>query len=130
MYPDTFWSFKSILPFVSKKAAFPPLGLLTIAAMLPETWDMRLVDMNVASLGDKDIEWADIVLVSAMIVQVPSASWRPDRQEWRRDRDIRAVHVQLRRQCVRFFKEPGDTGPVKREKQVWCPLALPMGLMS
>ncbi|WP_243545644.1 B12-binding domain-containing radical SAM protein [Pseudodesulfovibrio tunisiensis] len=72
-YPDTFWSFKSVLPFVSKKAAFPPLGLLTVASMLPETWEKRLVDTNVAPLSDADIEWADIVLISAMIVQVPSA---------------------------------------------------------
>ncbi|BBD07209.1 B12-binding domain-containing radical SAM protein [Desulfovibrio ferrophilus] len=72
-YPDTFWSFKSVLPFVSKKAAFPPLGLLTIAAMLPKTWEIRLVDTNVAPLGDVDLEWAELVLVSAMLVQVPSA---------------------------------------------------------
>nr|WP_321513661.1 radical SAM protein [uncultured Pseudodesulfovibrio sp.] len=72
-YPDTFWSFKSILPFVSKKAAFPPLGLLTVAAMLPIQWTKRLVDTNVAPLRDADLEWADLVLVSAMIVQLPSA---------------------------------------------------------
>jgi radical SAM superfamily enzyme YgiQ (UPF0313 family) len=72
-YPDTFWSFKSILPFVSKKAAFPPLGLLTVAAMLPAAWEKRLVDTNVAPLGDDALEWADLVMVSAMIVQVPGA---------------------------------------------------------
>ncbi|MCW4009702.1 MAG: B12-binding domain-containing radical SAM protein [Candidatus Bathyarchaeota archaeon] len=72
-YPDTFWSFKSILPFVSKKAAFPPLGLLTVASMLPTAWEKRLVDTNVVPLCDTDLEWADIVLVSAMIVQIPSA---------------------------------------------------------
>jgi len=72
-YPDTFWSFKSVLPFVSKKAAFPPLGLLTIAAMLPKEWMTRLVDTNVTLLSDADLEWADLVLVSAMLVQVPSA---------------------------------------------------------
>ena len=72
-YPDTFWSFKSALPFVSKKAAFPPLGLLTIAAMLPKTWEKRLVDINVAPLSDADIQWCDVLLVSAMLVQAPSA---------------------------------------------------------
>jgi radical SAM superfamily enzyme YgiQ (UPF0313 family) len=71
-YPDTFWSFKHALKFVSKKAAFPPLGLLTVAAMLPEDWDKKLVDMNVDSLTDKDIEWADYVFVSAMAVQKKS----------------------------------------------------------
>ncbi len=68
-YPDTFWSFKHALKFVSKKAAFPPLGLLTVAAMLPEEWEKRLVDMNVNTLSDVDIQWADYVFISAMVVQ-------------------------------------------------------------
>jgi len=72
-YPDTFWSFKHALKFVSKKAAFPPLGLLTVAAMLPEEWDKKLIDMNVDNLDDKDIEWADYVFLSAMAVQRTSA---------------------------------------------------------
>ncbi len=66
--PDTFWSFKHVLPFVSKRAAFPPLGLLTIGAMLPRDWNLRLVDLNVTRLKDDDILWADYVLLSAMIV--------------------------------------------------------------
>ncbi|MFC2036072.1 B12-binding domain-containing radical SAM protein [Chloroflexota bacterium] len=73
-YPDTFWSFKHALKFVSKKAAFPPLGLLTVAAMLPKDWDKILVDMNVDSLTDKNIEWADYVFISAMTVQKKSAT--------------------------------------------------------
>jgi radical SAM superfamily enzyme YgiQ (UPF0313 family) len=72
-YPDTFWSFKHALSFISKKAAFPPLGLLTVAAMLPEQWDKKLVDMNVTNLTDKDIKWADYVFISAMAVQKDSA---------------------------------------------------------
>ena len=72
-YPDTFWSFKHALKFVSKKAAFPPLGLLTVAAMLPREWDKKLVDINVESLTDKDIRWADYVFISAMAVQRASA---------------------------------------------------------
>jgi len=68
-YPDTFWSFRHALKFVSKKAAFPPLGLLTIAAMLPGEWDKKLVDMNVTRLTDGDIKWADYVFISAMVVQ-------------------------------------------------------------
>ncbi|MDP3995737.1 MAG: DUF4070 domain-containing protein [bacterium] len=78
-YPDTFWSFKHALSFVSKKAAFPPLGLLTIAAMLPEKWDKKLVDMNVSALGDKDIQWADYVFISAMITQKAGAKKVIDR---------------------------------------------------
>ena len=68
-YPDTFWSFKHALKFVSKKATFPPLGLLTVAAMLPEGWEKRLVDMNVRPLRDEDLRWADWVFLSAMAVQ-------------------------------------------------------------
>jgi radical SAM superfamily enzyme YgiQ (UPF0313 family) len=78
-YPDTFWSFKHALKFVSKKAAFPPLGLLTVAAMLPQDWDKKLVDMNVTSLSDRDIEWADYVFISAMAVQKESV-WNIIRQ--------------------------------------------------
>ena len=72
-YPDTFWSFKHALKFVSKKAAFPPLGLLTVAAMLPEEWEKKLVDMNVTRLTDSDIKWADYVFIGAMVVQKESA---------------------------------------------------------
>ena len=68
-FPDTFWSFKHALKFVSKRASNPPLGLLTIAALLPEDWEKRLVDMNVQSLTRQDIEWADYVFISAMVVQ-------------------------------------------------------------
>ncbi len=71
-YPDTFWSFKHALKFVSKKAAFPPLGLLTVAAMLPEKWEKKLVDMNVNTLTANDIEWADYVFISAMEIQKES----------------------------------------------------------
>lgn len=71
-YPDAFWSFKYALRFISKKAAFPPLGLLTVAAMLPEEWQQKLVDMNITALTDEDIKWADYVFISAMIVQQES----------------------------------------------------------
>ncbi|MDP7409791.1 MAG: DUF4070 domain-containing protein [Dehalococcoidales bacterium] len=68
-YPDTFWGFKHALKFVSKKASLPPLGLLTVAAMLPQAWDKKLVDMNITALTDEDIKWADYVFVSAMAIQ-------------------------------------------------------------
>jgi radical SAM superfamily enzyme YgiQ (UPF0313 family) len=73
MYPDTFWSFKHALKFVSKKASFPPLGLLTVAAMLPREWNQRLVDLNVNELSDNEIRWADYVFISAMSIQSESA---------------------------------------------------------
>lgn len=72
-FPDTFWSFKHALKFIRKRAALPPLGLLTVAAMLPDDWDQRLVDVNIQPLRDKDLKWADIVLISAMAVQRSSA---------------------------------------------------------
>ncbi len=68
-FPDTFWSFKHALKFVRKKSSSPPLGLLTVAAMLPTTWEKRLVDMNVEELSEKDLQWADMVMISAMTVQ-------------------------------------------------------------
>jgi len=71
-YPETFWSFKHALKFVYKKAAYPPLGLLTISSMLPEAWNRKLVDMNVEKLRTTHIRWADYILVSAMSVQQES----------------------------------------------------------
>jgi radical SAM superfamily enzyme YgiQ (UPF0313 family) len=71
-FPDTFWGFRHALKFISKKASFPPLGLLTIAAMLPAEWEKRLIDMNVNQLKDKDIKWADYVFISAMSIQKKS----------------------------------------------------------
>jgi len=72
-FPDTFWSFKHALEFVGKRSALPPLGLLTVAALLPREWSLRLVDTNVRKLTDKDLAWADCAFVSAMIVQRESA---------------------------------------------------------
>jgi radical SAM superfamily enzyme YgiQ (UPF0313 family) len=72
-FPDTFWSFKHALKFIKKKAGAPPLGLLTVAAMLPSAWEKRLVDINVTNLTDEDLQWADYVFVSAMVVQRESA---------------------------------------------------------
>ncbi len=72
-FPDTFWSFKHALKFIHKKASLPPLGLLTVAAMLPPDWEKRLVDVNVRKLHEKDLDWADIVFISGMIVQQDSA---------------------------------------------------------
>ena len=72
-YPDTFWSFRHALRMIAKKASFPPLGLVTVAAMLPPQWEKKLVDITVTPLTDKDIIWADYVFLSAMVVQQRSA---------------------------------------------------------
>ena len=71
-FPDTYWSFRHALPFEGKRSAFPPLGLLTISALLPRSWERRLVDLNVASLKSSAIDWADIIFVTAMLVQKDS----------------------------------------------------------
>jgi len=71
-YPDTYWSFKHALKFISKKASNIPLGLITIAPLLPDNWKKKLIDLNVTRLRDKDIKWADYVFISAMSIQLAS----------------------------------------------------------
>ena len=68
-FPDTYWSFKHALKFLGKRAAQPPLGLMTVAALLPKTWKKRLVDLNVERLRDRDLAWADVAMISAMHIQ-------------------------------------------------------------
>ncbi|HTZ40398.1 MAG TPA: hypothetical protein VMB77_09580, partial [Syntrophales bacterium] len=72
-YPDTFWSFRHAMKFIGRKASFPPLGLLTVAAMLPPSWEKRLVDMNIRPVGDEELAWADYVFISAMTIQRESS---------------------------------------------------------
>lgn len=72
-FPDTFWSFNYALKFVGKKAAYPPLGLLTVAAIFPEEFHKRLVDVNVDRLTEDDLAWADMAFIGAMAVQRDSA---------------------------------------------------------
>ena len=72
-FPDTFWSMKHALKFIGKKATLPPLGLLTVAAMLPSPWQVRLVDTNVRGLSKKDLAWADYAFIGAMMIQSESA---------------------------------------------------------
>src|SRR3970040_93376 len=73
-FPDTFWSFRHALPFLGRRSAYPPLGLLTVSAMLPTQWQRKLVDLNVEKLRDRDLAWADVAFLSAMLVQGPSLS--------------------------------------------------------
>ena len=71
-FPDTYWSFRHALPFEGKRCAFPPLGLMTVSALLPPSWEKRLVDLNVERLKRTDIEWAEMVFATAMLVQKES----------------------------------------------------------
>jgi len=76
IYPEfpknTFWRFQYSLSLISKKAASPPLGLLTMASLLPKEWEIKLIDINVEKLKDKHIKWTDIVFISAMLIQEKS----------------------------------------------------------
>ena len=76
IYPQhtkTFWGFENVMKILGKKAAYPPLGILTISSMLPGNWSKKLVDLNTDTLSSSDIAWADFVFISAMIVQKESA---------------------------------------------------------
>jgi len=73
-YPNTYWSLSHALPFISKKAAYPPLGLITVAPLLPPEWQKKLVDLNIEALNDEDLHWADYVMISAMSVQTKSVN--------------------------------------------------------
>jgi radical SAM superfamily enzyme YgiQ (UPF0313 family) len=79
---NTYWSFKCALKFIRKKSAMPPLGLLTIAAFFPDRYNLKLIDLNVTSLNDSDIQWADAVFISAMIVQQESMKEVIRRCKW------------------------------------------------
>ena len=68
-FPKTFWSYEKILELVNRKVLLPPLGLVTVAALLPQEWEMKLVDRNVREVTDEEWNWAELVIISGMIVQ-------------------------------------------------------------
>ncbi|MBW4573736.1 MAG: B12-binding domain-containing radical SAM protein [Aphanothece sp. CMT-3BRIN-NPC111] len=70
-FPKSFWSFDKALELIGRKVSLPPLGMITVAAILPQTWEFRLVDRNVQIETEADWAWADIVIISGMIVQKP-----------------------------------------------------------
>lgn len=69
LFPPTFWSYNKILELVDRKVLLPPLGLITVAAILPQTWDFKLVDRNIRPVTEEEWDWAELVIFSAMIVQ-------------------------------------------------------------
>ncbi|MDY6937495.1 MAG: B12-binding domain-containing radical SAM protein [Cyanobacteriota bacterium] len=71
LFPKSFWSFDKAIELVGRKAILPPLGLVTVAALLPQEWELRLVDRNVSDLSEADWDWAELVILSGMIVQKP-----------------------------------------------------------
>ena len=88
VFPETYWGHERTLQFIGKRSILPPLGLLTVAALLPRDWEVRLCDMNVRPLEDADLAWADVVFLSGMLVQRPSmlevAGRGPGRESWKR----------------------------------------------
>lgn len=77
VYPklaEALWAYKHALSYIRKQASSPPLGLLTVAAMLPAAWEKKLVDLNVTSLSDDDLKSADYVFISAMLAQQSSTN--------------------------------------------------------
>ena len=71
LFPKTFWSYEKILELINRKVLLPPLGLITVAAILPQTWEFKLVDRNIRTATEEEWAWADLVILSAMIVQKP-----------------------------------------------------------
>ena len=69
LFPKTFWSYEKILELVDRKVLLPPLGLVTVAAILPQEWEFKLVDRNIRQITEAEWEWAELVILSAMIVQ-------------------------------------------------------------
>src|SRR5690242_1025985 len=72
VFPKSFWSFEGVIRLVGRKALIPPLGLATVAALLPQDWEFKLVDCNLRPVTEEEWAWADLVLFSGMIVQKPS----------------------------------------------------------
>jgi radical SAM superfamily enzyme YgiQ (UPF0313 family) len=68
-FPLSFWSFQKSSRLRGNKTVNPPLGLITVAALLPSEWELRLVDLNISSLTEEDWLWADLILISAMYIQ-------------------------------------------------------------
>lgn len=71
-FPKTFWSFERVIRLEGRKTMLPPLGLVTVAALLPQAWSFKLVDCNVRPVTEEEWGWADLVLLSGMIVQKPA----------------------------------------------------------
>lgn len=69
LFPKSLWSFEKVLELVDRKVLLPPLGLVTVAAILPQTWEYKLVDRNVRDVTEAEWAWGDVVVMSAMIVQ-------------------------------------------------------------
>ena len=102
--PDSFWGFQNFLKFLPYKAMFPCLGLLTVAAMLPPEWPLKLVDLNVEPLTEEHLAWTDMTFISAMSMQSVSAEEVISR--------CQAAGVKVCAGGVYFTTEPERDNPV------------------
>ncbi len=105
-WPDTYWSFRHALPFQGKRSAYPPLGLLTVASMLPAHWNKRLVDMNIRRLTEADLRWADVAMFSGMLIHKEQLIGLLDRC---RARGLRTVIGGPVASCAEELKQHADT---------------------
>jgi radical SAM superfamily enzyme YgiQ (UPF0313 family) len=71
-FPLTYWAFQFSMPLAGKRSSLPPLGIISLAALLPKDWELKLVDLNTRPLKDKDLLWSDVVMVGGMHIQTPS----------------------------------------------------------
>ncbi len=69
LFPKSFWSFEKTLALIDRKALLPPLSLITVAAILPQEWEFKLVDRNIREIKESEWDWAELVIISGMIVQ-------------------------------------------------------------
>jgi radical SAM superfamily enzyme YgiQ (UPF0313 family) len=69
LFPKSFWSFEKNLALINRKALLPPLGLITVAAILPQEWEFKLVDRNIRRISESEWSWAELAIISGMIVQ-------------------------------------------------------------
>ena len=68
-FPPSFWSLAETNKFMGRKTLMPPLGLMTVAALLPQDWEFRLADLNISALTTASWQWADLVMITGMIIQ-------------------------------------------------------------
>ncbi|RUM53387.1 MAG: B12-binding domain-containing radical SAM protein [Methylococcus sp.] len=121
-FPKTFWSFEAVLELIDRKVTLPPLGLVTVAAMLPQEWEYKLVDCNIRPVTDEEWEWADLVVCSAMVVQKEDL-YGQIREAKRRDKSV-AVGGPYATSVPEDMHEAGADFLVLDEGEITIPLFL------
>ena len=92
-FPKSFWSFEKTIELLGRKAMLPPLGLITVAAILPQEWNYKLVDLNVREVTESEWDWSELVICSAMIVQKPDLLVQIQEAKRRGKKEIGRAHV-------------------------------------